>query len=595
MGRLIKGGAALYFIILFCLTLIQYCRVLFAIGGTSSYSSEKSIQKDRSSQRIANNENDTAVNNETIVINNRDNNSNNNNDANFLDPTSSLKEDMTQSAATILSRTTQLNKLLIHLDASDVIECYVVNRMAPLANVASNFGVGNDNNNNVETVDNAETTKTEVVQQSSASATTISTSTNIPTGPVLVRKSALAFRYRSRVALASHGHHFSTGEQLDNLSPGDQLEKQKYFELTLEYGPQRTGVAKTSESMPRVHVDIEHVLGEKSETATSDNDNIDNNIGKYVSWHNEGSVYHTTQISSEWTDAYYMASITGVVLEKIIQRAVEYTYKQPRYQPFEVISMPSQKQIIRSSGSEDFVYEMFHELADLYVDIDPLVLPPRGRVQFYVSDPPLEEGTGEKDDSGSVTKKKRLNPNVQKINGALEASRAAIFYENFFNCANSIRTGDYSMFNTPSPSSMPSVMASMKPNSGVEYEDDLDLSQSQRRRLLDEIHSNITDEEIVFDTFNTNSTVDEEGETLGSTSLIYNDTLIDLNNTDFDGGDGEIIIEDDPAEIAEKAAIEAVKAAENAGEWTIQTIRTVYCCCDFDCVHSHLTYIPCTS
>ena len=150
------------------------------------------------------------------------------------------------------------------------------------------------------------------------------------------------------------------------------------------------------------------------------------------------------------------------------------------------------------------------------------------------------------------------------------------------------------MFNTPSPSSMPSVMASMKPNSGVEYEDDLDLSQSQRRRL-DEIHSNITDEEIVFDTFNTNSTVDEEGETLGSTSLIYNDTLIDLNNTDFDGGDGEIIIEDDPAEIAEKAAIEAVKAAENAGEWTIQTIRTVYCCCDFDCVHSHLTYIPCTS
>ena len=96
MVRLIKGGAALYFIILFCLTLIQYCRVLFAIGGTSSYSSEKSIQKDRSSQRIANNENDTAVNNETIVINNRDNNSNNNNDANFLDPTSSLKEDMTQ-------------------------------------------------------------------------------------------------------------------------------------------------------------------------------------------------------------------------------------------------------------------------------------------------------------------------------------------------------------------------------------------------------------------------------------------------------------------------------------------------------------------
>ena len=545
-GRLIKGS---YFIILiFCLTLIQYCRVLFAIGGTSLYSSEKSIQKDHSSQRIAN-ENDTAVNNETIAIN-----------------TSLKEEDMTQSTATILSRTTQLNKLLMHLDASDVIECYVVNRMAPLANVASNFGVGNENNNNVETVDNAETKKTEVVQQSSASATTTSTSTNsIPTGPVLVRKSALAFRYRSRVALASHGHHFSTGgEQLfDNLSPGDQLEKQKYFELTLEYGPQRTGVAKTSESMPRVHVDIEHVFGEKSETATSDNDNIDDKIGKYVSWHNEGSVYHTTQISSDWTNAYYMASITGVVLEKIIQRAVEYTYKQPRYQPFEVISIPSQKQIIRSSGSEDFVYEMFHELADLYVDIDPLILPPRGRVQFYVADPPEEE-TGGKDNSGSDIKKKRVNPNIQKINGSLEASRAALFYENFFNCANSIRTGDYSMFNTPSPSSMPSV-APIKPNNGVEYVDDLDLSRGQRRRLLEEIHSNVTDENLLLDTFKTNFSADEEGGTPSDTSQIYNDTLIGLNNTDSEGDGDEIIVEDDPAEIAEKAAIVAVKAAEKAG------------------------------
>ena len=340
----------------------------------------------------------------------------------------------------------QLNKLLIHLDASDVIECYVVNRMAPLANVASNFGVGNDNNNNVETVDNAETTKTEVVQQSSASATTISTSTNIPTGPVLVRKSALAFRYRSRVALASHGHHFSTGEQLDNLSPGDQLEKQKYFELTLEYGPQRTGVAKTSESIPRVHVDME--IGGQTNS----------NIGKYVSWENEGRVYHTTQISGEWTEAYYMASITGVVLEKIIQRAVDYTYKRPRYQPFEVVSIPSQQLLLRSSGSDDFVLEMFRDLAELYVDIDPLLVPPRGRVQFYVSDP--EEKTsdddgrrgngsdGSNDSPNSIPAKQpnpNANPNVKKVKGPVESSLAAVFYENFFNCAHAIKSGDYSM------------------------------------------------------------------------------------------------------------------------------------------------------
>ena len=151
-----------------------------------------------------------------------------------------------------------------------------------------------------------------------------------------------------------------------------------------------------------------------------------------------------------------MTSITGVVVEKIIQRAAEYNNKRPRYQPFEVISKPSGKLLLKSSSADDFVWEMFHDLADLYVEIDPLLVPARGRVQFYVSDPDEneineQEGDqrerliGDDENNGgdkySKTKTKAMNPNVQMVTGTLEASRAAVFYEKFANCASAIKTG----------------------------------------------------------------------------------------------------------------------------------------------------------
>ena len=84
-----------------------------------------------------------------------------------------------------------------------------------------------------------------------------------PSGPVLIRKSALAFRYRPRAASASHGPHFSEEYaspvplgDLD-LTPADTVERRKYFELTLEYGLQRPGAVRTSEPMPMVHRDTE--------------------------------------------------------------------------------------------------------------------------------------------------------------------------------------------------------------------------------------------------------------------------------------------------------------------------------------------------
>lgn len=323
----------------------------------------------------------------------------------------------------------------------------------------------------------------------------------------------------------------------------------------------------------------------------------------------------------------------------------------------EVVSIPSNNVILRSSGSDDFVWDMFRDLADLYVDIDPLLVPPRGRVQFYVADPEGSSDEGQGDDrresgddeandssngdkSNSRTKRRQPYPNVKRVKGPLEGSRAAMFYENFFNCANAIKTGDFSMYlPPPPPSSAPTLLpeVSMAPSmapstytknetvvgednsndddknndtgdapddNGEEdnpddvltpgdndnngnnhttmeesYDNELDDISNKRgahhHRLLSleeipenqmqlgEKHSNAT-EEALPDTIETNpedESIEKGYDDIPGLALGDDDSLID--STDFDGEEGS---EDDPAEAAEKAAIEAVKAAENAGE-----------------------------
>ena len=582
-----------------------------------------------------------------------------------------------EAAATILTRASQLASLISHLDASDVVECYVVTRMAHLNNVASSSssGSGSGGNNNRRRIQQKMLDESSMEQSGSydtsfggeetkASATSAS---NVPSGPVLIRKSALAFRYRPRsaAASASRGPHFSSEQILSeipdqDLTPADMLEKQKYFELILEYGPERSGAAKISESMPMVRLDSES-----------------GGMGsKYVSWENQGRVYYSNYISSEWTGAYYMAPITGVVMEKIIQHAVEYTYKRPRYQPFEVVSKPSGNLIVKSSGSDDFVWQMFRDLADLYVDIDPLLVPPRGRVQFYVADPEDEEGDdeagrrneGDVDNNGNISnkpkKQRQPNPNVKRVNGAVEGSHAAMFFENFFNCANAIKTGDYSLYlppETSSPSVSPTVslaptaaptnIATEKETNATE-EDEADSTEDSAKKAKKtqtavdneeankdfdlEANSEIEqgEDEIIYNSTATTTSEDSDdatnGESKASEDELENDQLnstghirhrylswngqlsrsrrqlddeILTNSTDdavlsnvtleansedapssiedlpeglaLDGDDdfldsndqGDVEpSEDDPAEIAEKAAIEAEIAAENAGE-----------------------------
>lgn len=481
----------------------------------------------------------------------------------------------TEPTATVLSRISQLSYLISNLGAGDVVECYVVTRMAPLTNVVSSVPLGNTNagspgnNRKLEADDDGNDSK----QQEVISAST----SNQPTGPILIRKSGLAFRYRPRVASALS----------NSNSPDAPPNAPKYFEITLEYGPQRSGKSKLFESLPMLHVDTD--AGEQA--------------NKYISWENEGRVYHSTHISSEWTEAYYMAPITGVVLEKILQRAIDYPRKRPRYQPFEVVSMPSRNLIVRSSGSDDFVWEMFRDLADLYVEIDPILIPPRGTVQFYVADTDSSQSTT-KDELPQSTSKREPNPNVQRVKGGLHGAHASKFYEKFYACATAIKTGDYSLYLPPvtdEPTSAPSEYETTFPSQApTELKVEAVATESESSAgILNE--GNILSHPIKESTFNASVIEDNDGinrvedgsnvtlvvdsdnktQYLNNTSYLRTRVLDDSNGDDievdvqpFEIDDANSTldelnnstVESDEEEDAEQLQQAAVEAAEAAAE-----------------------------
>ncbi len=120
-----------------------------------------------------------------------------------------------KSSPKILTRSTQLPALSA-LDAGDIVECYALTRMAKLENSAASASPYN----------------------------------------IIVRKSAIAFRYAPK----------SSSPDVVTKDP---------FELTLEYGPQRTGSTQSFEAMPSIN-------GHSRDLAYEDGD------GKYVSWENHG-------------------------------------------------------------------------------------------------------------------------------------------------------------------------------------------------------------------------------------------------------------------------------------------------------------------
>jgi hypothetical protein len=167
----------------------------------------------------------------------------------------------------------------------------------------------------------------------------------------MIQKSALAFRYRPPTS-----------------QHPDSSRAKKPFELTLEFGPQRTGADMESEAIPIIEGD----------DSTGD--------GKFVSWNNEGKVYYETSIDAvPWDSANFMAPITGAVLSKVLDFAVEYTTQFPRYQPFEVYDVAQDVTLVRSSGSDDFVWSLFGRLASLNVNLRPLLPQPQRKVRLYVN------------------------------------------------------------------------------------------------------------------------------------------------------------------------------------------------------------------
>jgi hypothetical protein len=128
-----------------------------------------------------------------------------------------------KSPPKILTRTTDLPSLSA-LDAGDIVECYALTRMAKLEN-----------------------------------------SMGASSSSLIVRKSAIAFRYKPK----------SSSPDVHDKEP---------FELTLEYGPQRTGPTQSFEAMPSVN-------GHYRGLAYEDGD------GMYVSWENHGTYFVLIDVS----------------------------------------------------------------------------------------------------------------------------------------------------------------------------------------------------------------------------------------------------------------------------------------------------------
>ena len=204
---------------------------------------------------------------------------------------------------------------------------------------------------------------------------------------VLVQKIALGLRYRPPTS--SH---------------------KRPLELTLEYGPQRNGESWLQDAMPFVS-------------------------GDYITWENEGHVYVTKSIGDEWNQAYYVASITGAVLGKLLDRAIGYTNLHGRYQPFSV--MQQDKLVLKSSSALDFVQAMWEDLAKVGVLLNPILPPPMYSVVLHVD---------------AIVKVSGYQPD-----GTLTSTHASQWFEKLSACVTALATGDFSDYTpTVSPTSLPS-------------------------------------------------------------------------------------------------------------------------------------------
>jgi len=279
------------------------------------------------------------------------------------------------------------------LDAADILECYALVRRAPLHNAM------------------------------------------LPDATITIHKVALGLRYRP-------------------LKMTDLDEEPSPREITLEYGPQRMGASLSQESMPSVQKEqsssgTDSMMDSSGGTAANNNSTDDTNARSFLTWENEGKIYYTSQIASTgYVSAYYMASVTGAVLGKILEKAVEYPManafirgRPRRYQPFVVVDgstnqilppgyegeIPSQnnpKVMLRSSSDSDFMDYMWYTLAELGVSLHPILAPPTYQIQLLAT---------------GIEKVKVGPPDWV-------TQSAASFYNKLYMCIEAKVTGDYSKY-----------------------------------------------------------------------------------------------------------------------------------------------------
>lgn len=218
------------------------------------------------------------------------------------------------------------------------------------------------------------------------------------------------------------------------------------MELTLEYGPQRVGPSLNYETMPIVN----------EEESSS-----------FLAWDNSGKIYYTQKIVTEnFLSSHFMASMTGAVLQKLLDESLGYAEKRKVYQPFAVFS-DNGKQLLRSSSSSDFTWFAWSHLARLGVEIEPILPPPVYEARLYAK---------------SVT---RIVPD-QSI-----THRAATFYQRLYNCLESIAANNYGSL-LPSSSSLLEHPNDDDPSSYIEDEDQnnemKDTNDNDEHRLVEDIN-----------------------------------------------------------------------------------------------------------
>ena len=168
-----------------------------------------------------------------------------------------------------------------------------------------------------------------------------------------------------------------------------------------------------------------------------------------------------------------MAPITGAVLTKVLSDYIlDYVEEHPRYQPFSVLEK-SGKVVLKSSNSDDFVWNVFNALSEMYVSIKPILSPKRFSLELHVED--VKRDVQRLESSVILDNVNYLNEDHDhKQDGGQRkqnvANAAAEFYSKLFSCIDAIKTGDYSHYQmtdkpTSSPSYQPSFVRSIPPSS----------------------------------------------------------------------------------------------------------------------------------